>query len=365
MATNKNQHFVPRAHLKPFTIDGADAAINVFNIDRMRPIANAPVKNQCSRDYFYGNDKLLDDAIQHVEGSYAASVRRVHEPGYRLSELDRTILRIFMLLQHMRTEAASKRSVEMFEGMERVLHAEGVGLKPSIKQAVQLAMGMFADSMHLVEDLKLCLVRNRTPFPFVTSDDPAVMTNRWHLEDARARYKTPGLMASGLLFYLPLSPQVACVAYDGDMYSIPHNNGWTEAKHESDVLAFNELQSLNAVANLYFRDWTDRDWIARALQPVISRRNFPRHRVTLSVFDKVVGDHERFKVIDPSELKDGDRAMVHSETLLRVPSTWPRQIRWQVKGVVFTNGTRSGFLREGQLRYRRHGGYWKEPAHRK
>jgi hypothetical protein len=362
MATNKNQHFVPRAHLKAFTIDGADAAINVFNIDRMRAIPSAPVKNQCSGNYFYGNDELLEAAIQRLEGDYAAAVRRVHAPGHRLAELDRTILRIFMLFQHMRTEAASKRSVEMMGGMERVLHAENSGLKPSIKQAVQLAMRMFADSMHLVEDLKLCLVRNRTPWPFVTSDDPAVMTNRWHFEEARAKYKTPGLMAAGLLFYLPLSPRVACIAYDGDVYSIPHENGWAEVRHERDVLAFNELQTLNAAANLYFRDWADRDWIARAVQPAVAGRELPRHRVTLAVFDKAVGDYERFTAIDPSELKEGDRPLVHSETLLRAPSSWPRQIRWHPKGFVFTNGTRSGFLREGQLQYRNHGGHWKQPA---
>lgn len=135
-------------------MDDADAAINVFNIDRMRPIANTPEKNQCSGDYFYGTDKLLDAAIQEVEGSYAAVVRRVHTPGYRLSELDRTILHIFMLLQLMRTKAAPKRCVEMFGGWKRVLHAECIGLKPSVKQAVQQTMEMFADSMYLVEDLR-------------------------------------------------------------------------------------------------------------------------------------------------------------------------------------------------------------------
>ena len=52
MADNKNQHYVPRVHLKPFTLDGEGLAINLLNIDRMKPISNAPVKNQCSGDYF-------------------------------------------------------------------------------------------------------------------------------------------------------------------------------------------------------------------------------------------------------------------------------------------------------------------------
>jgi hypothetical protein len=44
MATNKNQHFVPRVHLRPFTVDEGGAAINVFNLDREKLIPNAPVK---------------------------------------------------------------------------------------------------------------------------------------------------------------------------------------------------------------------------------------------------------------------------------------------------------------------------------
>lgn len=48
MAANKNQHFVPRCYLRPFTMDEGDAAIHVFNLDRRKLIPNAPVKNQCS-----------------------------------------------------------------------------------------------------------------------------------------------------------------------------------------------------------------------------------------------------------------------------------------------------------------------------
>lgn len=64
MASNKNQHFVPRCYLRPFTLDGNGLSINIFNIDRSRAIKNAPVKNQCSGDYFYGKDQKLERALQ-------------------------------------------------------------------------------------------------------------------------------------------------------------------------------------------------------------------------------------------------------------------------------------------------------------
>lgn len=75
MASNKNQHFVPRCHLRPFTLGSEDAAISLFNLERKKLIPNAPVKNQCSKDYFYGTDEKLEKAIQLIESGYAQALR--------------------------------------------------------------------------------------------------------------------------------------------------------------------------------------------------------------------------------------------------------------------------------------------------
>ena len=44
MPAHKNQHFVPRCALKPFSLDGNGKAINLFNIKSKLAIENAPVK---------------------------------------------------------------------------------------------------------------------------------------------------------------------------------------------------------------------------------------------------------------------------------------------------------------------------------
>ena len=362
MATNKNQHFVPRCYLKAFTIGGGNLAINLLNLDRERCIPKAPVKNQCSGDYFYGQDLQLEKAIQAVESEYAAAVARIHLPGYRLTDNDRSVLRIFILFQHMRTEAASRRSVEMFSGMEKVI-GEGVpDLKPSIKEAVQMAMRVFASEMYLLDDLKVCLLRNRTTTPFVSSDDPAVMTNKWHMEDLRARHKSPGLMSCGVAFFLPLSPRVMCVAYDGDVYSISHEAGWTEVRKERDVKAFNEHQFLNAQVNVYFREWEDGEWILNAFTAVSNRRLPCRYRINYAVLDKVDGDNKVYRAVKREEAGDHTEALIHSEVLMPRPSRWPSQLQWRPKGFVYTNGTGAGYIRAAQTRFRTAGGYWREPA---
>jgi hypothetical protein len=92
MATNKNQHFVPRCYLRPFTIDFANTAINLFNIDRLKFIERVPVKHQCSGDYFYGEDLALEEAIQFTESTYGAALRDIFKPGHRLTDSHRDLL---------------------------------------------------------------------------------------------------------------------------------------------------------------------------------------------------------------------------------------------------------------------------------
>jgi len=254
MANNKNQHFVPRCYLRPFTTDSANASINLFNIDRLKFIEHAPVKHQCSGDYFYGEDLALERAIQFTESTYAAALRDIFKSGYRLTDSHRELLRFFWLLQYSRTEAASIRLAEMNAAMGDVIDSEITDFRLSIRSAVQIAMRTFAENRNIADDLKICLLRNRTSIPFVTSDDPAVLTNRWHLQDKRTRGRSFGLGSSGSLLILPLSPQIMCLGYDGDVYSVPQESGWVDVRHDADIQAFNQHQFLNCRANIFVHD---------------------------------------------------------------------------------------------------------------
>jgi hypothetical protein len=147
--------------------------------------------------------------------------------------------------------------MEMLEIMGETAGIPPDQYKMEIKEAVQSAISIFAQEMHVIDDLKVCLVRNRSPVPFITSDDPAVLTNRWYLEDLRARpFGGFGLSNAGAVALLPLSPSVLYVAYD-DVYSLPNVGGCVEVSDRSDVEAFNQHQYLNARANIYVRDAED------------------------------------------------------------------------------------------------------------
>jgi len=203
-------------------------------------VERAPVKHQCSRDYFYGEDPALEKALQAEEGLYAAAARDILTPDYTLTDTHRAVLRHFWLLQHMRTEAASQRAVEMTAETGALIGVKGPEFNLGIRQAVLLAMRVFVDVMRGVDDLKVCLLRNLTEVPFITSDDPAVLSNWWYLEDARTRTRSFGLNSAGDLLLLPLSPQVLCLGYDGDVYSISDAGGWVAVRHSKHVEALNQ-----------------------------------------------------------------------------------------------------------------------------
>lgn len=345
MASNKNQHFVPRCYLRPFTINAANLAINLFNIDRLKFIERAAVKHQCSGDYFYGQSDKLESAMQLTESAYASALREILLPGYSLTDSHRVLLRRFWLFQHLRTEAASMRSVEMAEATNSVIGLEAESFRLGIKEAVQFAMKTFAEEMHAVDDLKICLVRNRTRTPFITSDDPAPLTNRWQLGNKRTKGLSFGVHSAGAIILLPLSPSVLCLGYDGDVYSVPHEAGWVEARRDADISAFNRHQFLNCRANVFVRDSADALLVQDAFSEAAPLRPKARYVINYAVLDAHEGNSTRYRVVDPALAGDHEEAIVHSQTIHAHPILWPRQISWRSKGAVFTNDTGLGYVR--------------------
>lgn len=302
MASNKNQHFVPRCHLRPFTVDGANKAINLHNLDRVKSFPATPVKGQCSGDYFYGDDLVIEKALQSFEGLYASRLKAIQTPGYQLIEADRELLREFWFLQYLRTKAASERAVAMHDQMDAELGGLPPGYKLEIRDAVINAMKVFAKARTAVFDLKVALVRNRSSAPFITSDNPAIMTSRWHFSDPAA-YAAPGLRNAGIIGLLPLSSEVLAVLYDGDVYAIAHQAGWIELVAAGDAEAFNEHQVLNCEANLYFRNWSDEPAVAALANRVSPNRPLARHRIEHAVLEREDAEGKVFRVVSAEEAR--------------------------------------------------------------
>lgn len=345
MATNKNQHFVPRCYLRPFTVNTDGLAINLYNIDRQKLIPNAPVKNQCSGNYFYGQDDLLEKAIQMIEGEYAGLLQRVCKPSYVLTDNDKNTFRMFWLFQHLRTESAAKTAVAMSNNMAEVIGLTGSYFRIQIKEAVMVAIRAFAENMHILDDLKVCLIKNKTNIPFITSDDPAVLTNKWWLTDNRTKGRSFGLTSAGNIFLLPITPKLLCIGYDGDVYSIPHKAGTIDIRDEKDIASFNQHQLLNCRANLFVHDVAYSEYINNTYLKFANLRPATKHLFNYAVLDGFDGTHKRYRVVNSKDSEEHTEAIIHTQTIHPVPSSWPRQITLRNKGKVYTNGSGLGYVR--------------------
>jgi len=347
MVMNKNQHYVPRCYLRPFTHNAANLSIDIFNIDRRKFFERAPVKNQCSRNYFYGEDLKLEKAFQSMEAFYAQTLRKISDSKYSLETPHSILLKRFWLLQFLRTEAASMRAVKMTQTMENLIDIDGAVFRLEMRQAVQLAMTIFVEEKNIVDDLKICLLKNQTSIPFITSDDPAVLTNRWYLEVKRGCRNSYGLASAGTLLILPLTPWVLCIGYDGDVYSLPNENGWISVRRETDVQALNQHQFLNCMANIYMPDLANKEQMYKEFTTLAPLRPVSRDVAHYAIFDHFNEAGERYCIIDHDQIKNlpHQKALIHSQIVYPCPTKWPSFLRWRTNGTVYTNGSGTGFVR--------------------
>src|SRR5260370_2780664 len=55
VASHKSQHFVPQHYLRGFSSDGR--SVPLCHLKSGQIVPKASIKDQCSRDYFYGKDR--------------------------------------------------------------------------------------------------------------------------------------------------------------------------------------------------------------------------------------------------------------------------------------------------------------------
>jgi hypothetical protein len=349
MVSHKNQHYVPRCYLKHFSVDRQGRAINAYNIHLRRGIRNAPVRGQCAEAYFYGEDLRLEKLLQQPEGWYAEVLTRINAGASSLSDEDAAGLRHFCYLQYLRTDAASKRAALYAAELADVAgmggNVRGSSWRMSEREAVIMALSTFDKTVGVIDDLKVCLVRNDTRTPLVTSDDPAILTNRWYSQNPRAKGLVGGSGSSGALFLLPLTPKIMCVVYDGDVYAIPNAGGWAVTRKVSDIKAFNQHQLLNCLTNVFFHDWADLPSIEREFATAQPLRPAARHRIITAVLHSEEKLGERYRVVPRGELERGRGGLIHLQVVEARPNQWPSLVRFRADPRAYSNGSATGFVR--------------------
>lgn len=346
MSDNKNQHYVPRCHLKPFSLDREGIAINLFNHRRGIVRANVPVSGQCAKSYFYGADLVIEKQLQTLEGRYAHIVRMV-EGEAQLGPNDLDFLRSFAFLQWCRTDAALRRRREAMIAMDDLTRRGREKFRfedPDLSQK-SLALGslrIWGSSLDEIADLRVIILRNHSRVDFLTSDDPAVITNRVFLQ--RMRDNNFGIMNIGTMILMPLGPRYAVICYDHDCYTPRGRSGYhVNVGRDQDVRAFNELQFLNSLANIYFAGPIKNSAsIVADFKAVAERRPTSRLMMWQGISEGIDGEFECFR-----RLKDGEEFDPHIPTIQSFSPLYPVPAHWMSNFAM--RGNMVGWVKPGTI----------------
>lgn len=255
--SSQKQHVVPRFYLRHFSPDGKQ--LNVYNLQRNKTILGASLKGQCYRRGVYGDTPDVEKALAKHETILAPIVAAI----VNTTALPSRLVDYFYLLQfvsslHLRPGAAID---EMNTSLDMLVKDLMSRTSPYTKEDLDLvrvrannAGPMLASQIHragrALLDLKPALVMAPDKTEWITSDHPLIAYNTY-TEELPETQPGHGFMTIGLQLFLPLSPRVLLLLFDGTIYRQRDANTLQTAT-PADTNALNLLQAAYAQENLYF-----------------------------------------------------------------------------------------------------------------
>ncbi len=245
-----------------------------------------------------------------------------------MSPDDLAFLRDFVLLQWCRTDGALRRRREVMQAMDDLAHRGLEHLRRDHSDMSQSAL--VAGSLRIwtsagkdVEDLRVLILRNRSRVDFVTSDDPAIATNRVFLQ--RMHDPNFGLVNIGAMMAMPLGPRHAVICYDHESYAPVGRSGcYLDVIRDQDAIALNELQHLNSISNIYFAGpIANGERVRAAFAAVAHRRPADRFKMWQGASEGIEGEYECFRRVGDSEILDPTVTRIQSFSPI-----YPSPLHW-------------------------------------
>lgn len=258
----------------------------------------------------------------------------------------------FFILQYLRTPHQLAQRKELFEAFRNTV----IGGKP-LREVHQEAQRPFDDqremqaqiyvaarAANMLHDLRPTFLINRTNVSFITSDNPACVTNR--LYSQRYEDKTSGLIQSGTAIFLPLTPRLAFMGYDDEVYQRFGNGIEHHVWNVRDIDRINELQAQLATQALYFKDWADREYVDRLAGSCAEMRRDDWPFIWTAILDSEDNELERFRTVTEADEESTAPRITSVSMYNAVPSTWPSFLKFKLRPRGYTTGSVVGFVRE-------------------
>lgn len=269
-AETKNQHYVPQFYLRYFSVDMKN--VGVYILKSGKNIPSVPIKGQASRDYFYSDSMEIEKTLGALEVRAKGVIDRIiAAPTEPLGEEDKDTLFLFTVIQRGRTAEQADLFREVYDRILPFLLNEYSKISTSAGRLEQgecikdKASGLIgepppfparesvyahAQISHIMRDLSVKILINKTSKAFITSDNPVAKYDQF-IE--RMRQETYGLGTRGLQIFFPLSPRIGVMYYDPKCYKLGYKKReYVELDQEKDIDELNKLTSCNSGGLLYY-----------------------------------------------------------------------------------------------------------------
>ena len=256
----KKQHYVPRAYLKEFTLNGEH--LWVFDKAEQKSF-KANIKDIASGKYFYDyppvdkvyGEQWIEKSFSALESQYPAKLKEL-QANWTLNENLIQYFATFIVYQRFRTREyrnflghtrnqAVEGLSEIEEGDE-IINQYNLG-DGSTPKDDHIKLLMSEDPDKVVETLQSwiwVITDNQTNAPYITSDNPVVRLSKRDIGD-------PGF--PGIRHHLPISPTKGIMAIHRDYpcgAQAIENRVW-EFKNKGWVSLNNQLQAIYAYRHVF------------------------------------------------------------------------------------------------------------------
>jgi len=270
MNKKKNQHYVPQFYLKNFSNNGEGKTVNLFNPKKGLFVKGAPIKNQSSKNYFYGRDGKVEEGLSQIENVLAPRIAEFTHSNLLPKKFSEEYFSILILndlrnpihIEQIKSflKLANQHINEFSQGKQK-------NLIPEITHdyAVELSLFNYEIILKICLDLNYKLLLNVTDNPFITCDFPTIKYNQF-LEKKSVYDSITGYSTIGIQILLPINANKCLLFYDSDIYKVGNNRDTSIKLTINDVDQINVLQMLNCKENTYFNERIKESYIRKIFE---------------------------------------------------------------------------------------------------
>lgn len=299
MPSNKNQHFVPQLLLRNFSSDSSKSknSINTYILKNKKFIENVSIKSQCSKDYFYGKNLIMEKKLQVYERNVNPEFKKIIDNDY--NEISKEKILYFLIIQLLRTESIlnqSEISKESFYNFfkEKLEIQDMKNYLFSNEIYMEMMLEEIKKWYSILEKLKFKIIKNKTKIDFLISDNPVIAYNPFR------KTLNGGFREKGQIFLLPISPKDMIIFYDSEIYKEKINTDILLIIEDAkEIRKINELQYIVSNNNLFFASNKSIKIINEIVKKILEdKRGFLRDAVLKSNYSYIYAKTYRRKFYD-------------------------------------------------------------------